>query len=1250
MLTGPAALRMAGIAIAAALVLAGCMNPLGSVLAALRVQDAEAASGPVADVRISVGGYGAQSIIPDVASRIDEYHVTLSRDGFDDISLSGAGTTFDFTEVPAGTWTVIVEAVDAGGAVIGRGSAQIDVAVGGANSVSVSVAPTDAGTGTVDLTVSWDPPSLIDAVQSATLTPQDEGGAAQDISGDLDVSAVASGQIAYQASLDAGVYRLELRFGREGRFVAVVMEALHVYDNVVTEETLALSSAEIGMAPEPPTDVSATTAVNQVALSWSDVSTVNELYEIQRKLGSESTWQTIDIDPPLGATAVGYVDTAALGGTTYDYRIRATNQFGPANASEGWVEITGVTSNALLFVTTSQPTGPGSLQAALSGAQSGDTILFDKDRTISAPATLAAPPSWFTISESVTIDAGSHTIVLDANDAGRHFHVQGPATLTLKSDPDAGGSLELRNGRGQDGSEGVRGGAVFVDSGASLVTEYVDFLHNETTAGQGDDSSGGAISALGDVSITGGTFKNNSGGSYGGAIAVAASAGSFIVKGATFDGNSASSDGGAIRTFAEDAIISGTTFVRNSASGAGGALRSGSTASRTRITTSRFYGNSTGSHGGAIAGIWLSEFPRPQLVVSTSVFVGNLVPNGLIYNGSAIRFDGVDAAIVNSTFHRNGIDTSYRLFSSGSGSYNFKNNIFRDTDTGLATLVEQDGNTHSLEEPYIVRKPQKGTDGVWGTADDDYGDLRLQSNSPAVDRGGDTHLRWDFADLDGDGDTTEPESRDLDGNPRVINGTVDHGAYEFTGESEPGILRVTKSAATGGGSLTQALSQAADGDTIIFDGSYTITAPDPLPAAPNWFTVSDSITIDAQNNDIVLDANQLGRHFLVDGSATLTLRSDGGGSFTLQNGLGIDDGDPLVVAGHGGAIFVSNNSNLDMAGVTFTGNATQSGSGRSGGALRLGTGTHVVRDSVFDGNDTDSLGGAIFQVAAGTLRVQGSQLRNNRAGLGSGGGGGAIFVQGGTASTITVADSLFEGNEAQNTGRGGAIYLDGVGRIHTTRFFRNTSADEGGAIYGNDGSADVSIAASSFAGNLSATGGGAIFAAAGDLTVASSEFYGNSSTGGAAGAIRTTTGAHVVSSSTFVANSQSSGEEVVMDAGEISNSVFAGDDVPGGSPTVTYTIAGAGAVAGTGNLNADPLLVAAPAVGGDGLWGTGDDTGDLSLQSGSPAIDAGNATLLPADATDLDGDGDTTETLPRDRAGNPRVSGSALDMGAYEAQ
>jgi len=60
--------------------------------------------------------------------------------------------------------------------------------------------------------------------------------------------------------------------------------------------------------------------------------------------------------------------------------------------------------------------------------------------------------------------------------------------------------------------------------------------------------------------------------------------------------------------------------------------------------------------------------------------------------------------------------------------------------------------------------------------------------------------------------------------------------------------------------------------------------------------------------------------------------------------------------------------------------------------------------------------------------------------------------------------------------------------------------------------------------------------------------------------------------------------------------------------------------------------------------------GNLRLSADPGCINMGSDALLPADVADLDDDGNVTEPLPLDLDGNPRVSGSFVDMGAYEYQ
>ena len=281
---------------------------------------------------------------------------------------------------------------------------------------------------------------------------------------------------------------------------------------------------------------------------------------------------------------------------------------------------------------------------------------------------------------------------------------------------------------------------------------------------------------------------------------------------------------------------------------------------------------------------------------------------------------------------------------------------------------------------------------------------------------------------------------------------------------------------------------------------------------------------------------------------------------------------------------------------------------------------------------------------------------------------------------------------------------------HST-FTGNSARRQTGAV-GSYGDSDVTLIGCDFVGN-SASGGGAVVALdEGRLTAVHCRFFGNSGSdapvsdnaGGAAlaidsalvtllqclfvdnsmGAMGGAVGADAKSElhalgCTFVGNSAATGTVASATNGSIvtlRNCIGVGT---GAAPThqddevslvlVSYGLFGS-AVEGAGNIVGDPLFVRLPSDGGDG-WAddpatpdldeaANNDYGDLRLLPGSPAIDAGDALALPADTFDLDADGDTTEPLPLDIAGNPRVVddpatpdtgiGGPLDLGAYEYQ
>lgn len=136
-----------------------------------------------------------------------------------------------------------------------------------------------------------------------------------------------------------------------------------------------------------------------------------------------------------------------------------------------------------------------------------------------------------------------------------------------------------------------------------------------------------------------------------------------------------------------------------------------------------------------------------------------------------------------------------------------------------------------------------------------------------------------------------------------------------------------------------------------------------------------------------------------------------------------------------------------------------------------GTRLHII-NSIFEDNQTsnitreDNQGGAIFSSNSYETVIVGSVFRNNAAGS-----GGAI---GGLATGLLIYNSRFENNQALDNsaggivrGYGGAVYLDGTWNDYTDRYAFKT----------ND---QLTICGSTFTGNSSIRGGGAVSAVLSD--------------------------------------------------------------------------------------------------------------------------------------------------------------------------
>ncbi|MGB0716454.1 MAG: hypothetical protein ACPGXK_11280 [Phycisphaerae bacterium] len=320
--------------------------------------------------------------------------------------------------------------------------------------------------------------------------------------------------------------------------------------------------------------------------------------------------------------------------------------------------------------------------------------------------------------------------------------------------------------------------------------------------------------------------------------------GSPLVSQCRFALNQAVAAGGAVYTGIGNTRLINCGFDRNAATGEGG--RGGAVSgalSRLRAINCAFLENSAGGSGGAVYGSLLTD---PEVV--GCLFAGNVATNG----GALLSELASNPNITNSTFAFNhatndgggvyvdgqAVDIANSVLwgnSDNSGASGDAQIFVASQSANISFSIIQNGE--GLGESIITSDPgfvdPVGEDGVSGTADDN---LRLGAGSPGIDAGNNNAVPADLFDLDGDGDTAEALSTDLDGgfrivdNPTIVDTGVGEGALVDLGAYELG-ADCNQNGVPDDVDIQNGTSVDADGDGVPDDcGAWT----DECPENSNW--------------------------------------------------------------------------------------------------------------------------------------------------------------------------------------------------------------------------------------------------------------------------------------------------------------------------------------------------------------------------------------------------------------------------------
>jgi predicted outer membrane repeat protein len=264
--------------------------------------------------------------------------------------------------------------------------------------------------------------------------------------------------------------------------------------------------------------------------------------------------------------------------------------------------------------------------------------------------------------------------------------------------------------------------------------------------------SGGAIlNYHGSPTLTNCNFTRNA--SKNGGAAIMNETGDPIIANCTFNGNWADNSGGAIKNWDNSPIIKNCTFTQNSAKESGGAIHNNYCQNPVYINCV-FSGNSADS-GGAIftRGTNLWRFTICTFTTNSA------------QNGNALASDSYWSA------HPSNVQFTNCILWDGA-------NEIWNNDNSTITMAYSDiwgnwpGHGNIDADPRFAGPGYWDANGVWVD-----GDYHLLHGSPCIDAGDPNYI-------------AEPNETDLEGNPRVINGRVDMGAYEY-GQLVPAEARFT---------------------------------------------------------------------------------------------------------------------------------------------------------------------------------------------------------------------------------------------------------------------------------------------------------------------------------------------------------------------------------------------------------------------------------------------------------------------------
>ena len=177
----------------------------------------------------------SRSLAPGIDMTAASYSVTGTGPNSSSFTLATTGAPVTKSWLTTGSWTIVVNATNAGGDLIGTGTATVLVSTGMTTPVSISVLPI-IGTGVLSLAVSWPSAQVLSPSIVASLTPA--LGGAQPL-----VFVIAGAAASYaNPAIGTGYYTLSFTLFDNGVAVAGTADAIRIVAGQTTSGSYSYSN------------------------------------------------------------------------------------------------------------------------------------------------------------------------------------------------------------------------------------------------------------------------------------------------------------------------------------------------------------------------------------------------------------------------------------------------------------------------------------------------------------------------------------------------------------------------------------------------------------------------------------------------------------------------------------------------------------------------------------------------------------------------------------------------------------------------------------------------------------------------------------------------------------------------------------------------------------------------------------------------------------------------------------------------